>query len=144
MNSLVAEKVGAGGHQEGAKLPFLRRDGGKGAPFDDNGEETLRQVGRSIRVIPLAADERVNRMPVRLAELRERLARLRRAGSLACSTRIQIVEGNSSAGDVLRDAAREGLRSPNRPREASSDAAIEGRSERDSSSWHARSLCRAG
>src|SRR5271166_4952798 len=82
MNSLVAEKVSTRGHQERAKLPFLRRNGRQGSGLDQDGKESLRQIGRSIRVVPLAPDERIDGVPVRLAERRKRLAGLRRGGLL--------------------------------------------------------------
>src|SRR5437764_8680500 len=69
IDSLIREEMAARRHQEGPELSFRRRHGAQGARLDQQREEALRQVQRLIRVMTFSANERINGLPVRLAQL---------------------------------------------------------------------------
>ena len=73
MVALVAEEVPARGQQERAELPLLAIDPGQRPGLQQRGEEGLGQVLGRVRVVVVAADVGVDRLPVRLAEHGQRV-----------------------------------------------------------------------
>ena len=98
--------MGAAGHQERAEPAPIRVQAAEVVALQQAGEQPLDQVLRRLRVVPLAADEGIERMPVVAAEPLERRARLRAAGSPASSTRPQQVVGNRAADGFSSMVAR--------------------------------------
>lgn len=66
---LVDEEMLAVGPEERAEATLALIGGGDHSLFEQAGEVRLGQVLRIVQVVALAADERVNRVPVRPAEL---------------------------------------------------------------------------
>ena len=95
----VGDEEPAVGEQERAKPAPCRVGCGDGPLFEQAGEECLCQVIRVVGALAVMADESVNRVPVRGAQLCESAARASGSGSPpARATRLQRVVGNLSGG----------------------------------------------
>ena len=71
----VGQVVRARGHQERAEPPLAPVDRGQALSLQQSGEEALDEILGRFRVVPPSADERIERVPVRPAELGQRVAR---------------------------------------------------------------------
>ena len=74
MVALVGEEVRASGHEERPKSAFLGGDGAKIVLFEQSEKEFLDQVLGGIAIVTFASHERIQRIPVRLAQGRQGLA----------------------------------------------------------------------
>ena len=90
--------MGAVGQQERPKAAPGRVGRRDGAALEQAGEVPLRQVEGPLGAVPLAADEGVEREPVGVAQLGQRLARFGAAPSPAATTRLQRVVGKPPGG----------------------------------------------
>ena len=96
--ALVGEEVRAVGQQERPEAAAGRVGRRDGAFFQKACEVGLGQVEGTLRVVPLAADEGVQRVPVRGAELGQRLCAPGASPPPAATTRLQRVVGNRPSG----------------------------------------------